>query len=298
MRPEASIRSDESKGLLLGLVGVVIFATSLPMTRVAVGDASDPQLSPMFVTVGRAAMAGLLSLVYLMLTRAKLPPRKLWACMFVSGLGTVIGFPIFLALALRDLHAMHAAVVTGILPLATAVCGCLYFRQRPSLSFWACAVAGCTLVVAFAVYKGGGGITPGNWLLLAAMLSAAIGYIAGAKASAVIPASQVICWILVAALVPMLVGCMLYWPQGSVIWQSWGGVAYLGVFPMWLGFFAWYRGLALGGAVRVSQVQLVQPFIALICAVLIAGESLDTATVLFALLVIGVVYLGKKAPVN
>src|SRR5690606_27070587 len=128
------------------------------------------------------------------------------------------------------------------------------------------ALAGSLLVVAFAIYKGGGSISSGNWLLLAAVFSAAIGYIAGARASAVIPAAQVICWILAVALVPMLAACILYWPQAEASWQAWGGVVYLGVFPMWLGFFAWYRGLVLGGAVRVSQVQLVQPFIALLCA--------------------------------
>lgn len=293
-----SARSDESRGMLLGLIGVLIFATSLPMTRVAVGDASDPQLSPLFATSGRAALAGLCSLIYLLAVRSAVPPRKIWACMFVSGLGTVVGFPVFLALALRDVHAMHAAVVTGILPLATAVCASLYFRQRPSAQFWACAVAGCALVLAFAVYKGGGTLTAGYWLLLAAMLSAAIGYIGGAKAAAVIPAAEVICWILLVSLIPSLAACLYFWPTGDASWQAWGAMAYLGVFPMWLGFFAWYRGMVLGGAVRVSQVQLIQPFLALLCAVPIAGERLDLITVIFSLAVIGVVYLGKKAPVN
>ena len=47
---------------------------------------------------------------------------------------------------------------------------------------------------------------------------------------------------------------------------------------MWLGFFAWYRGLALGGTVRVSQVQLVQPFLCMLFAVPLLGESLDAVT--------------------
>lgn len=298
MTIDATIRSHENKGMLLGFLGVFIFATSLPMTRVAVGDAADPQLSPLFVTAGRAALGGLLSLAYLLVTQSKSPPRKVWLCMFVSGLGTVVGFPILLALALRDVHAMHAAVVTGILPLATAVCASLYYRQRPSLQFWACAVGGCTLVMAFAFYKGGGVLTTGYWLLLAAMLSAAIGYVGGAQASTVVPAAQVICWVLVISLIPALAVSILYWPTGSASWEAWGAVTYLGVFPMWLGFFAWYRGLVLGGTVRVSQVQLIQPFLALLCAVPIAGERLDIATVLFSLAVITVVYLGKKAPVN
>src|SRR5690606_4181664 len=136
------------------------------------------------------------------------------------------------------------------------------------------------------------------WLLLAAMLSAAVGYIGGARAAAVIPAAEVICWILVASLIPTLAVTLMYWPTGEATWQAWSAVAYLGVFPMWLGFFAWYRGLVLGGTVRVSQVQLVQPFLALLFAVPIAGERLDAITIVFSLAVIVVVYLGKKAPVN
>ena len=294
----APTAAQERAGMLLGLVAVFIFATSLPMTRVAVGDASDPQLSPVFVSTARATVAGLLSLLYILWERFPVPPRKLWPAMFVSGMGTVVGFPVFLALALRDVHSMHAAVVTGILPLATAICGSLYFRQKPSVAFWACAAAGCGLVMAFAVYKGGGQITTGNWLLFAAMMSAAIAYIAGAQAATVIPASQVICWIVVGFLPVMLPITLLLWPTDPASWQAWGSTVYLGVFPMWLAFFAWYKGLVMGGAVRVSQVQLIQPFIGLLCAVPIAGERLDLVTVLFSLAVIVVVYLGKKAPVR
>src|SRR5690625_4476734 len=189
-------RTKESKGMLLGFLGVFIFATSLPVTRLAVGDVSNPQLSPIFVTAGRAAIGGILSVLYLFYIRSQLPPRELWPSMTISGLGTVVGFPIFLALALREVNSAHAAVVTGMLPLATALCASLYFKQKPSWQFWACAILGTSLVLMFAVYKGDGKLTAGYWLLLAAILSAAIGYIGGAKASAVIPASQVICWIL------------------------------------------------------------------------------------------------------
>mgnify|MGYP001195777650 CR=1 FL=1 len=298
MKPEVSANAVENRGMLLGLIGVIIFATTLPVTRVAVGDVTDPQLSPAFVTAGRAALAGLCSIVYLLAVRAPAPPRKIWGCMAASAAATVVGFPLFLALALREVHAAHAAVVTGVLPLATAVCGSLYFRQRPSARFWAYATAGCALVVAFAIYKGGGTLTMGYWLLLAAMLSAAIGYIGGARAAAEIPASQVICWILVASLIPTLAVTLMFWPDSQLSWQSWSAVAFLGIFPMWLGFFAWYRGLVIGGAVRVSQVQLLQPFMALLLAVPIAGERLDSITIAFSVAVIAVVYLGKKAPVN
>lgn len=67
---------------------------------------------------------------------------------------------------------------------------------------------------------------------------------------------------------------------------------------LWLGFFAWYRGLALGGTVRVSQVQLLQPFLSMLAAIPLVGEQLDATTVGFALAVIATVYLGRRMPVH
>jgi drug/metabolite transporter (DMT)-like permease len=278
--------TDASRGLALGALGVAIFAMTLPMTRLAVGDATDPQLTPAFVTAGRAGVAGLLSALYLLALRAPRPPRRQVPALAISALGTVVGFPLFLSLALRQVDAMHAAVITGVLPLATAAVAALSLRQRPSAGFWACAVGGCALVLAFAAWKGHGALVPADGWLLLAVLSAAVGYVAGARVSTVMPAPQVICWVLVGSL-PLTLPAMLWlWPQAPV-----RGTA-------WLGFFAWYRGLVLGGVVRVSQVQLLQPFLALLFAVPVLGERLDTTTVLFSLAVIGVVFIGRRMPVG
>ena len=293
-------RHDEQRGLWLGLVGVVIFALTLPMTRLAVGPASDPQLPPLFVTAGRAAFAGLLSIVYLLAVRAPRPRAEQLPAFAVSALGTVVGFPLFLALALRHVESMHAAVVTGLLPLATALAAALWFRQRPSAGFWACAVLGCALVVGFAMLQGSGRLSPADALLLAAVASAAMGYVAGARLAAQMPAEQVICWVLVGSL-PLTLPLALWWQPADVTAvraSAWLGFAYVSVFSMWLGFFAWYRGLALGGTVRVSQVQLVQPFLSLLFAVPLLGERLDAATVAFAGAVVGTVFVGRKLPVR
>jgi drug/metabolite transporter (DMT)-like permease len=296
--PPASSPAALRRGFWLGALGVVIFAMTLPMTRLAVGDASAPQLPPAFVTAGRAALAGLLSLLYLAAVRAPRPPRALWATLALSAAGTVLGFPLFLALALRQVDAMHAAVVTGVLPLATAVVAALVLRQRPSAAFWACAVAGCGLVLACAAWQGGGRLVAGDGLLLMAVLCGAIAYVAGARASAVMPAEHVIGWVLVASLPLTLPAALWLWPVQPATQAAWGGFLYVSVFSMWLGFFAWYRGLALGGVVRVSQVQLLQPFLALLFAVPVLGERLQPATVLFALAVMAVVFLGRRLPVS
>lgn len=289
--------NSENKGLWLGLVGVTIFAMTTPMTRMAVGSVADPQLPPLFVTAGRAALAAVLSGLYLLLTRAPLPCTRHLPALLVSAAGTVIGFPLFLGLALREVDAMHAAVVTGLLPLGTAVVAALAMRQRPSMGFWACALAGCALVVGFAL-QAGGGVTTADGLLLLAVLCGAIGYVAGARLSAEWSAEHVICWVLVISMPLTWPLAWHSWPTQPASGAAWLGFAYVTLFSMWIGFFAWYRGLALGGTVRVSQVQLVQPFLSLLFAVPVLGERLDAMTLLFSLAVIATVFIGKKMPTH
>jgi drug/metabolite transporter (DMT)-like permease len=284
---------------MLGLLGVVMFAMTFPMTRLAVGDVSAPQMSPEFVTAARAALAGLLSIGYLRWVGARVPARQHWRPLAVCALGTVVGFPLCIGLALREVESMHAAVVTGIIPLGTAVVGALMLRQRPSAGFWACALAGFALVVSFAAWKGGGRLVAADGWLLLAVLSTSIAYVAGARVSGVIPAQQVICWVVVGSLPLTLPATVWWWPvDTSPSLAAWGGLLYVGLFSMWLGFFAWYGGLAMGGIVRVSQVQLIQPFLALLFGVPILGERLDPMTVAFSLAVIAVVFVSRRMAVG
>lgn len=290
-----------TKGLWLGLLGIVIFAVTLPMTRLAVGTPEAPQMSGMFIALGRAVVAAALSALFLLASRAPLPQRRDWLPLAITAGGVVFGFPLFTSIAMRYVEAMHASVIVGVLPLATAAVGALLHRQRPSAGFWLCAALGSTLVVAFAVLRSGAAglsIHFADVLLLAAMVCAAIGYGYGARLSQHMQAEHVICWALLISLPLTLPLALLSWPQTPIKASAWAGFAYLGVFSMWLGFFAWYRGLALGGTVRVSQVQLVQPFLSMLFAVPLLGESLDAVTVGFGLAVIATVFIGKQMPVH
>lgn len=290
--------SNEAKGLFLGFLGVVTFGITLPMTRLAVGDNSDPQLDPLFVTAGRASIAGILSIFYIIILRSKRPSRHhIWP-LIVCALGTAIGWPIFIAIALRSVHAMHAAVITGILPLSSAIAGAIYFRQRPSFGFWACTLFGCFSVMLYAAMQGGGQLVVADLLLVLAVISTGIGYVGGTIVSKDLPAPDVICWVLVIALPVSLPFALYSMPNHVVTWQAWGGFTYVTLFSMWLGFFVWYRGLVLGGMVRVSQIQLLQPFVSVIAAVPLLGESLDFKTVGFLLLVMATVFVGRKMPVG
>jgi drug/metabolite transporter (DMT)-like permease len=159
-------------------------------------------------------------------------------------------------------------------------------------------VLGCALVLGFAAHKGRGALSAADGLLLLAVASASVGYVAGARLAAQMSAQRVICWVLVLSLPLTLPATALSWPAQPARVSAWLGLGYVALFSMWLGFFAWYRGLALGGTVRVSQVQLVQPFLALLFAVPVLGEVLELDTVVFSLAVIATVFLGKKMPVH
>ncbi len=296
--PPPARLDDASRGLFLGALGVFIFALSIPMTRLAGGTAAAPQLDPVFVALGRAALAGLLSVTYLWLTGAPWPRREQWAPLAWTAAGVVFGWPLLLGYAVRHVDAVHASVISGVLPLATAAMAALVLRQRPSLGFWACALAGLGLVIAFAWWRGAAGFQWADGLLLGAVLSASAGYVGGARLSAQMRPQQVICWVLVLSLPITLPVAGLTWPAQPVAWSAWGGFLYVSLFSMWLGFFAWYQALAIGGTVRVSQVQVIQPFLSMLLAVPVLGERLDAMTLVFALAVIAMVWLGKKMPVE
>ena len=290
-----------SLGLWLGFLGVVIFSLTLPMTRLATGSALDPQLSGWFIAMGRAAVAGGLSALWLLAVRAPLPARADWPLIGLTALGAVFGFPLFTSLAMRHVESVHASVMLGILPLSTAAIAARVHRQRPSLGFWLCASAGSALVVAFALLRSGGSGLSLHWadlLLLAGMGWAALSYVSGARLSARMPAEQVICWALVLSLPLSLPAALWSSPDTPIRLSAWCGFAYVSVFSMWIGFFAWYRGLAWGGTVRVSQIQQLQPFLSMLISVPLLGEQLDMLTLGFSVAVMATVALSKKMPIH
>jgi drug/metabolite transporter (DMT)-like permease len=295
------MKHGDLTGLWLGALGVVIFALTLPMTRLAVGTPDAPAMSGLFVALGRALVAALLSVGFLAATRAPWPSREDWWPLAFTSAGVVFGFPILTSIAMRYVEAVHASVIVGVLPLATAVVGAWLHRQRPSPGFWLFAALGSALVVAFALLRSGTGtpsLHPADALLLAAMACGAVGYGYGGLLSSRMRAEHVICWALVLGLPITLPGALLTWPRIPVPAAAWWAFGYVAVFSMWLGFFAWYRGLAIGGTVRVSQVQLIQPFTSMLFAVPLLGESLDAVTVGFSLAVIATVFIGRKMPVT
>ena len=296
--PTGAGLSDPTRGMLLGLIGVAMFSLTLPFTRMAVAE-----LDPGFVAFGRALVAAALAAIWLRRTNAPRPPRASLAPLAMVGLGCIVGFPWLTSIAMRTLPAAHGAVLVGILPLATALCVLLRGKEKPSVGFWIMALLGSSLVIAFALRNSGGSFQRADLLMLAAVALAALGYAEGGRLAQSLGGPQVICWALLLA-TPLLlpVTALLGWWHADAIThagaRAWIGFAYVSAFSMFIGFFFWYRGMALGGVARVGQVQLLQPFLTLLGAAVLLGEPLTPANFLFALAVIAVVAVGRKMQVR
>ncbi|UGT61759.1 DMT family transporter [Nocardia asteroides] len=267
-------------GMWWGLLGITAFSFTMPFTRIAVGG----QLSPLFVGSGRAVAAALLAAVALALTRQAMPRRRQWARLAVVAGGVVAGFPLLTSYALTAAPASHSAVVIALLPAATAVAAVLRGQERPGTAFWTAAALGASAALGFAALRGDGlaGLEHADLLLFAAVVVCAIGYAEGGLLARELGAWQTISFALVLAapLTLTLTGIAVVRHPPSGTAAEWGAFGYLAVVSMFLGFFAWYRGLAIGPMAQVSQVQLAQPVLTIGWAALLLREPVGPATLL------------------
>ena len=259
--------------LAWGAAGVLAFSLTFPATRVAL-----PAFGPLVTGVGRAVGAACLAAAALLLTRAPVPHRADWPRLVVVSAAVVIGFPLLSALALEEVNAGHAAILAGLLPAATAIAAVARAGERPTVGFWLAAAAGLTAVLVFAAVRGAGRPTVADLLLLGAVVAAGIGYAEGGALSRTMPGWRVIAGALVVA-TPVLLPVTAYAvltdrPQDPGA-GAWLGLAYVSAVSMFLGFVAWYRGLAAGGVARIGQLQLAQPVLTLGWAAALLGEHVD-----------------------
>jgi len=287
--------SPESSGLFWGFVGVACFSLTLPATRVAVAD-----LDPTIVGLGRAVVASVLALLFLLFSRQPFPSREQFKSLLITAAGVVVGFPLLSAWAIHRVPAIHGAIVLGLLPLATAVAGVLRAGERPSGAFWVASCVGSATVVVFALVTGGGTAHIADVALAGAVVAAALGYAEGGRLAREMGGAQVICWALLVSAPFLLlpVGLAIYHHGLSATPAAWLGFAYVSAVSMFLGFFAWYKGLSLGGIARVGQIQLLQPFLTIFASALLLGERVTLVTIGFALAVVACVAVGRNATVS
>ena len=258
-----------ASGWINGFIGVVTFSGSLPATRVAV-----MQFDPVFLTVARAAIAGVLALCLLFAFKEKRPSHSDIVSLVIVALGVVVGFPLLTALALQHITSAHSIVFIGLLPLSTAIFAVVRGGERPKLPFWIFSALGSALVAGFAFMQGLTASPVGDALMLAAIIVCGLGYAEGAKLSRTLGGWQVISWALVLSLPVMIALSIFYQPPtfSGIELPAWLSLAYVSLFSMLIGFVFWYRGLAQGGIAAVGQLQLLQPFFGLALAATLLHE--------------------------
>jgi len=260
-------------GWVNGFIGVAIFAGSLPATRVAVMG-----FDPGFLTAARAAIAGILGLILILVLKEKKPAKQDWWPLAIVALGVVIGFPLFTALALQYMNAAHSIVFVSLLPLATAIFAVLRGGEKPNQFFWIFAILGSGVVFAYMFFiSGDTSLGIGDFYMLMAIIFCGFGYAEGGVLSRKIGGWQVICWALILSLPFMLFLTVFYMPTSfeNVSTSALVGLIYVSLFSMLIGFFFWYKGLAQGGIAAISQLQLLQPLMGLAIAAALLHEHVS-----------------------
>ncbi|MBN8919334.1 MAG: DMT family transporter [Rhizobiales bacterium] len=288
--PPSPVRR-ETLGMAVGFVGVVCFAGTLPAMRLAV-----PYLDPWFLTSARAAIAGVIASVALLVMRRRPPPLAQWHAFAIASACLVWGFPLFSAIAMVTVPASNGGVILGILPLGTAIAAAFVVGERPSSGFWLAAAAGTAIVIAFSLRQNSGGLTLGDVLLLLTVVAGSVGYAYGGKLSVSYSGWEVIAWQLVLSLPIAVPATILLWPDNAAMVPApaWGALLYVALFSQLIGFFFWNAGLALGGIARVGQMQLLQPFVIVFMAALVNGEAIELETLSFATAVVLTVVMGSR----
>lgn len=289
--------SQPFAGLGAASLGVACFSLTVPATRAAV-----PELGALFVGAGRSVVAGALALALLGVRRERLPARADLIPLALVALGVVFGFPLCSAIALRSVPAVHALVIIGLVPMATALVAVLRNGERPAPAFWFASSCGALAVLAFGLTQASLHFAPADAWLVAAVLSAAFGYGEGARLTRRLGGWRVISWALVLSL-PLTLGlsvlALAQHPLAAPLSaHALLGFAYVGVVSMYLAYFAWYRGLVRTTIARASQVQLAQPVLGLFWSWLLLGESVSTAMLVTASFVLFCAACASRARVR
>lgn len=286
----------EKFGLTLGVAGVLLFGGTLPATRLAV-----TAFDPLFLSAARASIAGCAGLLLLIAMRRPLPPRDLWRDLLLAGLCTIIGFPVFMALAMAHVPASHGGVVLGIIPLATAAAAALVAHERPSVGFWAASAAGAAIVLVFMVRQSAANtIELGDLYLLGTVISGAFGYALSGRLSRTLPGWEVISWQVAGFLPLSLLATKLLVPAtfADVPAHAWAGLTYVSFISQFFAFFVFNAAMAMGGVARVGQLMLLQPFVIVALSVPVNGERFQPSTLLYAAAVVATVIVGQRMRVT
>jgi drug/metabolite transporter (DMT)-like permease len=271
-----AISPNELQGWIFTSIGVVCFSLSFVTARLALRG-----FDPWLIALARGAGAGLVAVVCVVAGRYPLPRPGQIVRLSLAAIGIVFVFPIFTTIALQTVPASNAATIAAILPLLTALFGVMRRRERAPFSFWVIAGGGTLVVAWFLISRSNGlQLEQADLLIVLACVACSYGYAEGGLLAQEMGGWRAICWMLVLA-TPVAVSLLvsyLMWHRGVHHVESpiaWFGLSYQIAVSQFIGFAFYYRGLALGGVTKMSQIQQFQSVLAVLAASLILAERID-----------------------
>jgi drug/metabolite transporter (DMT)-like permease len=284
-------RHHELEGWIFTSLGVLCFSLSFVSVRLALRG-----FDPLFIALARGAGAGAIAFVCVLLGKYPLPAGRQVLRLCLAAAGIVFAFPILTTIALQSVPASHAATVSAIMPILTAVFGVWRKRERVPVAFWAIAAGGTSVVIWFLVSRSAGlQLRQADLLIIVASVACAYGYAEGGLLAQEMGGWRAICWMLVFAAPVALVLFITYLFASGPVHpvdspSAWFGLLYQVLVAQFLGFALYYRGLGRGGVAKMSQIQQLQSVLAVLAAGLILGEQIDLQLwVVVGLLLVAVV---------
>jgi len=286
--------------LVFGFVAVTAFSLTPLATKVAVQD-----LSPLMATAIRVIIASIFCGLYLVLSRAEFPRWQELKVIVLLALIGLFAFAVLLALGLQTAPASHAAVTMAITPLLTGIGVTMLMGERTTKTFWIAAISGTALTVFYLARHVAGHLALGDIYLLASAMAAAYGYARGTLLARSRGGPWVTSWSVVLSAPAFIIYIIASGGPNleALRPDTYAALFYLGIISQSLGMFLWFRCLASGYAALVSQTQMFQPFLSLIFARLLLGETIGAdlwltcagVAACFATATYARVFLGRRA---
>lgn len=278
-----SLSKTQSSGLFFAFLGIFAFSLSLPFTKLALKS-----FDPLFTAFARPVIAALLAIPLMLIAKVPKLPRDLWRPTAFTAAGAVFGWPILIAIALQRTTSAHVSVIAAVMPLVTAIIAVIKHRKHPGVSFWIASTLGTILLITFSITRGGLSSSDllTDLIIFGAVIASSYCYVEGASLTSHMPGWQVISWVVVVSLPIAIPASILVYANTNSSYEFHGealfGLLAIGFSSMYLGFFAWYRGLRDFGVAHGSQVQQLQAIMTLGWSALLLGETVTLTMVLSA----------------
>lgn len=287
---------NRRRAMLEALFAVVVWGASFVATKVALRYAS-----PGVVVWLRFAM-GVIILGIAVLAGGKfaLPEKRDWV--YLASLGFLgITFHQWLqSTGLVTSQATTTGWIVASIPVFMALLGWLALKEK---LFWL-QVAGILLSafgVLLVVTRGDLGLlasgkfgTVGDFLILISAPNWAVFSILSRRGLQKYPATLMMFYVMAFG---WLFSSVLLFAQGgmsqigSIPWDGWAGIAFLGIFCSGLAYIFWYDALQALPVAQTGAFLYIEPIVTVIVAALILGERLYLATLLGGVLILSGVWL-------